>query len=165
MTSALQLIRAHSWFVYLYLCLTILMMMCDLRSPAHQSTFLVAKPQTDASHTSRLSPPRLAMICHSPDQANVSPYPTIQLSNCTTIQATDQICHSPYPTYPTSHISSLTRSLYNYKYKYYRWGCLLGRLRSCTPSPCLSRGVLGHGGGVLELNAMLTSREASTPKG
>ena len=157
------------------------MMMCDLRSPAHQSTFLVAKPQTDASHTSRLSPPRLAMICHSPDQANVSPYPTIQLSNhptiqlynfptiqlsnYTTIQATDQICHSPYPTYPTSHISSLTRSLYYYKYKYYRWGCLLGRLRSCTPSPCLSRGVLGHGGGVLELNAMLTSREASTPRG
>ena len=109
-------------------------------SPAHQSTFLVAKPQTDASHTSRLSPPRLAMICHSPDQANVSPYPTIQLYNytsCTTIQATDQICHSPYPTYPTSHISSLTRSLYNYKYKYYRWRCLLGRLRSCTQSPCL----------------------------
>ena len=90
MTSALQLIRAHSWFVYLYL--TILMMMCDLRSPAHQSTFLVAKPQTDASHTSRLSPPRLAMICHSPDQANVSPYPTIQLSNYTTVQL------SNYPT-------------------------------------------------------------------
>ena len=89
----LQLIRVHSWFVYLYL--TILMMMCDLRSPAHQSTFLVAKPQTDASHTSRLSPPRLAMICHSPDQANVSPYPTIQLSNYTTIQLYNYTSHGP----------------------------------------------------------------------
>ena len=147
-------------------------MMCDLRSPAHQSTFLVAKPQTDASHTSRLSPPRLAMICHSPDQANVSPYPTIQLYNYPTIQLykprTRYVTHPIQPIRRLSHSLSdvsPTRSLYNYKNKYHRWGCLLGRLRSCTPSPCLSRGVLGHGGGVLELNAILTSREASTPRG
>ena len=107
MTSALQLIRAHSWFVYLYL--TILMMMCDLRSPAHQSTFLVAKPQTDASHTSRLSPPRLAMICHSPDQANVSPYPTIQLYNYTTIQLYKP--RTRYVTHPIQPIRRLISAL------------------------------------------------------
>ena len=137
-TSALQLIRAHSWL------------------PSLRRMLLTPRGF-----------PRLVSRWYVTHQIKPTSHP-IQLSNytsCTTIQATDQICHSPYPTYPTSHISSLTRSLYNYKYKYYRWGCLLGRLRSCTPSPCLSRGVLGHGGGVLELNAMLTSREASTPRG
>ena len=137
-TSALQLIRAHSWL------------------PSLRRMLLTPRGF-----------PRLVSRWYVTHQIKPTSHP-IQLSNytsCTTIQATDQICHSPYPTYPTSHISSLTRSLYNYKNKYYSWGCLLGRLRSCSPRPCLSRGVLGHGGGVLELNAMLTSREASTPRG
>ena len=169
-TSALQLIRAHSWLPSLRR-----MLLTPRGFPRLVSRWYVTHQIKPTSHPIQLSnyptiqvvqlyKPRTRYVTH---QIKPTSHP-IQLYNytsCTTIQATDQICHSPYPTYPTSHISSLTRSLYNYKYKYYRWGCLLGRLRSCTPSTCLSRGVLGHGGGVLELNAMLTSREASTPKG